>query len=82
MKISVQSARLILNNHWNEWKNQPIFNPIRENQQKTKFFNAQLTQIADHYFVSINEWEMSFVVHLSFHPYAPSAWQAVNLWRK
>jgi cell division septation protein DedD len=105
-----------------EWKNQPIFNPIRINQQKAKFFNAQLTQIADHYFVSIDEWvgnstsqklehrviewrqegpnwkvvgeiffepdeeapewETSFVVHVSSHPYAPSAWRAVNLWRK
>ncbi len=106
----------------NEWKNQPIFNPIRTGQQKAKFFNAQLTQIADHYFVSIDEWvgnstsqtlehrviewkqegpnwkvvgeiffepdeeapewETSFVVHVSSHPYAPSAWRAVNLWRK
>jgi cell division septation protein DedD len=40
----------------NEWKNQPTFNPIRADQQKAKFFNAQLTQIANHYFVSIDEW--------------------------
>ena len=105
-----------------EWKTQPIFNPVRANQQKAKFFNAQLTQIADHYFVSIDEWvgdstsqklehrvvewkqegptwkvigeiffepdgkapewETSFVVHVSSHPYASSAWKAVNLWRK
>ncbi len=106
----------------NEWKNQPLFNPFRAGSKKAKFFNAQLTQIADRYFVSIDEWvgdsisqklehrviewkregtrwkiageiffepdektpdwETSFVVHVSSHPYAPEAWREVNLWRK
>ncbi len=105
-----------------KWKSQPIFNPVLTGQQKTKFFNAQLTQVGDRYFVSIDEWvgnsnsqklehrviewkregahwkitgeiffepdeenpdlETSFVVHVSSHPYAQSAWREVNLWRK
>jgi len=102
----------------NEWKNQPTFNPIQSNRQKPKFFNAQLTQIGDRYFISVYEWvseklehraiewkregnnwkivgeiffesdeqnpdwETSFVVHVSSHPYIAAAWREVNLWRK
>lgn len=76
IKFFVQSARLILNNHWGEWVGNSNTDKLEQRVIEWRQEGQNWKVIGEIFFEpdeEAPEWETSFVLYVSSHPYGPSA---------